>query len=595
VTYPYHDETGTLLFEVLRYRAPDGGKTFKQRRPDGRGGSVWNLDRVRRVLYRLPGLQGQETVFVTEGEKDADRLVTLGLIATTNPQGAGQWREEYTAQLVAAGVKLVVVLPDNDDPGDKHAVAVARSCLTAGLAVKVVRLPELAPKGDVSDWLAVGHTCEELAHVVKAVSLAALVDLESAAGRPDAGPVLVRLADVAPERVSWLWPGRVARGKLTLLAGDPGLGKSFLTLDMAARVSTAGQWPDGGRAPSGNVILLSAEDGPADTIRPRLDALGADVSRIHLLCAVRRDDTERAFCLAADLPALERAIRETDSGAVVIDPLTAYLGKTDSYKDAEVRGLLAPLAALAERYKVAVVVVMHLAKDSQRRAIHRAGGSVGFVGAARVVLAVGKDDDDQDRRLLVPVKTNLSAPPGALAYRIVPVSPDVARVEWEAAPVANVDADALLGPRDLADREERRDADELLRELLADGERESAEMLRASEGNGISRRTMFRAKARLGVTAHHRGQPGKRGGAWYWRLPDLEGPDAVLPKSATDEPKRAIHGDVALFAEPSEEKGEPAHTSAKSATPGDMASGGTLRESGAQTGALQRAEEVDPW
>jgi putative DNA primase/helicase len=583
--YDFRDEVCTLLFQVVRYTPKD----FRQRRPDGRGGWVWNLDGVRRVLYRLAEIQRQGTVYVVEGERDAEALAALGIPATTNPGGAGKWAEDYTEQLKAAGVRQVVILPDNDPPGEAHAQAVARSCFAAGVAVKMIQLPGLPAKGDVSDWLGEGHPREELARVVKAAPLVTLAALEPATvkyGGEDR-PVLIRLSDVAPESVSWLWRGRLAQGKLTLLAGDPGLGKSFITLDVASRISMGREWPDGGEAPRGDTILLSAEDGAADTIRPRVDALGGDASKVHLLRAVRRNDAEQPFCLAADLPALERAIRETGAVLLVIDPLSAYLGKTDSYKDAEVRGLLAPLAAIAEQHKIGVMVVMHLTKDSQRRAIHRAGGSIGFVGAARVVLAVGKDAEDEERRLLVPVKTNLSSPPAALAYRIIGRSAAAASVEWEPEPAAGIEADALLGPATLEDREERREADELLRDQLADGERPAVEVQQAARANGISDRTLNRAKRRLGVKARHMGQPGRRQ-AWYWSLPD---PD-WSPKVATEPPKVATSPHVATLEQGSEETVESARTSPKVATSAHMATfGGNLRESG----NLRASEEVDPW
>ncbi|HXG90010.1 MAG TPA: DUF3631 domain-containing protein [Vicinamibacterales bacterium] len=163
-TYDYNDEGGTMLNQVLR----DKQKNFRQRRPDGAGGWTWKLGDVRRVLYHLDKLQDQAIVYKGEGEKDADRLWALGLPGTTNAGGAGKWRQEYTTQLVAAGVKLIVVLPDNDDPGRAHAAQVAASCHAAGLQVKVVALPNLPPKGDVSDWLDAGHTAEELLALVKA-------------------------------------------------------------------------------------------------------------------------------------------------------------------------------------------------------------------------------------------------------------------------------------------------------------------------------------------------------------------------------------------------------------------------------------------
>jgi hypothetical protein len=158
-TYDYRDEAGNLLYQTVRY-AP---KDFRQRRPDRNGGWLWNLDGVQRVLYRLPELcQAAPTdwVFVCEGEKDADRLAALGLTATTNPMGAGKWREEYADPLRGRRVGL---LPDHDEPGRKHAAQVAASLTRHGAAeVKVLPLPGVPDKGDVSDWLAAGHTAGEL-------------------------------------------------------------------------------------------------------------------------------------------------------------------------------------------------------------------------------------------------------------------------------------------------------------------------------------------------------------------------------------------------------------------------------------------------
>ncbi len=173
-TYPYRDENGKLLFEVVRF-APKG---FAQRRPDGKGGWAWNLDGVRRVLYRLPDLRGKPALFLVEGEKDVERLWSLRLRATTNAGGAGKWREEYTNQLWAAKVKRVAILPDNDEPGERRARDVARSCLKGGLQVKVLRLEGLQVHGDVSDWLDAGHSAEELKKLASEGPWLRLEDLE---------------------------------------------------------------------------------------------------------------------------------------------------------------------------------------------------------------------------------------------------------------------------------------------------------------------------------------------------------------------------------------------------------------------------------
>jgi len=323
-------------------------------------------------------------------------------------------------------------------------------------------------------------------------------------------------------------------------------------------------------------VLLSAEDGPADTIRPRVDALGGDPERVHLLRAIRDAEGERPVSLDRDLPALEQVVARLQPVLVVIDPLTAYLGTTDSYRDADVRRLLAPLAQMADTHDVGVLVVMHLTKNSQTRALYRTGGSIAFVGAARVQLLVGTDPEDATRRVLAPGKNNLAPPPAALAYRLLEDAPgDPPRLVWDPDPVvAGLDADTLLaGAAD--DPGERQDADALLRELLADGERPSTELQQAARAHGVSERTLERARRRLGVRTRHVGQPGQRG-AWYCYLPDPS-----LPKAATALPKTAISTEVAVFGERSEKTDETAQTSPKTATSPNMAAfGGGLREDG---------------
>ncbi len=274
---------------------------------------------------------------------------------------------------------------------------------------------------------------------------------------------------------------------------------------------------DASAVPPGDVILLSAEDGLADTIRPRLDALGADVARIHHLAVLRAGDVERAVQLT-DVAALEWAIRETGARLMVIDPIAAYLGSTDAHRDAEVRGLMAPLAALAERTNAAILGLMHLAKSTQRPAIYRAVGSIAFAAAARTVLAVAADPDRDDRRIMAAVKSNLAASPAALAYTL-----SEGRLVWASHPVSQVDVDALLsGP--VPDRQERRAADEWLRDRLAEGPALVRDIQAAARASGLVWRTVERAKTRLGVRAALLGYGPT--GRWRWRLPEADsGPD----------------------------------------------------------------------
>jgi putative DNA primase/helicase len=173
------------------------------------------------------------------------------------------------------------------------------------------------------------------------------------------GVVLRCFSEIAPKPLSWLWPGRIPLGKLTLLIGDPGLGKSLLTADIASRVTRGISFPDRAICESGGVVFLSAEDDAADTIRPRLDAAGAEVSRVHTLEAVRVQLTdgstsEKVFSLETDIAHLESAFERLPGiRLIVIDPLSAYLGATDSHSNGEIRGLLTPLAAMSARRQVA--------------------------------------------------------------------------------------------------------------------------------------------------------------------------------------------------------------------------------------------------
>jgi hypothetical protein len=330
------------------------------------------------------------------------------------------------------------------------------------------------------------------------------------------GPVLVNLSDVEPEEVTWLWPARVARRKLNLIVGDPDLGKSKVTLDIASCVTTGQRWPDGGRAAHGHVVILTAEDGLADTVRPRVDALRGDASEVTVLQAVREGGREHGFNLARDLPALEQAIVATKAVLVIIDPISAYLGRADSFKDAEVRGVLAPLSALAERTGAAILAVMHLSKNTQRAALYRAQGSIAFVASARSVFAVAKDPEDEDRRLLLPIKLNIAARPPVLAFRHVGLS-----LRWDREPVANVDVEAVLrGGDDPEEGAALRDAAGFLRQLLTDKDVSAQEVFKEARANGISDRTLKRAKLSVGVRSRKQGSG--KDAAWYWHLTKKE-------------------------------------------------------------------------
>lgn len=371
---------------------------------------------------------------------------------------------------------------------------------------------------------------------------------------------LRRFSAIKPEPLRWLWPGRIPAGKPTLLAGDPGLGKSLSTVDIAARVSTGSRFPDGAECEQGNVIFLSAEDDPGDTIRPRLDAAGADVSRVHLLEAVRSFTSdgrcvEGGFNLERDVDALEDAIRQTRARLAVIDPISAYLGGTDSHTDAKVRGLLAPMAATASKHAVAIIMVTHLRKSSGA-AIYRTMGSLAFAAAARAVWGVVADPDDKARRLFGPVKQNLAPDQGGLAFRIE--APDgVARIAWEPGAVA-IDANLIMGGFEThEDHSERREAMDWLKDILGPGPQPVPEIKRQSAQAGLAWMTVRRAADSLDVKKR---KAGGSGVGWEWSL-------EAESKGAQSKGAHCGHTEVSTFDNRTDNTGDSLQTNSKMLTP----------------------------
>ena len=327
-------------------------------------------------------------------------------------------------------------------------------------------------------------------------------------------PEVVRLADVAPQELRPLWDRWLYLGKIALLIGDPGMAKTMLSLTIAAAVTTGGLFPDGSRAPLGDVVILTAEDGLADTIRPRLDRAGADVSRVWAVRAMRQDGRpERMFSLRDDVDALEDVVREKSARLVVIDPLDAYLAGIDSHRNADVRAVLAPWARMLEETGAGGLGVHHLNKDAATaNALYRAGGSLAYVAAARSVFGVVNDPDEEGRRLLLSVKLNVAAKPDGLGYRVTERG-----IEWDGRPVT-VDAAAAFSPARRADSDLVTTAKDYLLEALGEGVPQPQIVVEQEAARrGISRKSLQVAKKALNVQSKREGFG--RGGIWYWFLP----------------------------------------------------------------------------
>ena len=331
-------------------------------------------------------------------------------------------------------------------------------------------------------------------------------------------PTLCRLSELTPLCIDWIWPSYLAAGKLTLIDGDPSQGKSLLALDLAARLTTGREWPDGqnGSAPQ-PVILFAGEDGIQDTVQPRLRAAGADLSFIHILgtpsahggsgCTPRLPD---------DCDLLRGMLRDTRSRLLIVDPLFAFLGQGRSAgNDALIREVLTPLYRIAEEARAAVLMSRHLTKGLGKHAIYRGSGSIALIGMARAAFLVANAPEEADLHVLACTKNNLASPPPSLGYRIAATPDGQPRLTWTGR--VDVTADDLVSNANYSIGEALADAVVFLEQLLQDGSCPSEEAYRQARAAGIAERTLRRAKNQLGVISEKVCDEDKH--AWHWRLP----------------------------------------------------------------------------
>jgi hypothetical protein len=324
-------------------------------------------------------------------------------------------------------------------------------------------------------------------------------------------------ASVTTKPVEWEWRGRIPSGKLTIFDGDPDLGKSVVTIDIAARKSTGRSFPDGAPCKAGNVLIVNVEDGVADTIVPRLEAHGADLSRVFIFSSVPDDrGGTRLLDLPGDIALLENKVIQREAELLIIDPVLTMLGG-DANKDQDARKALTPVRDMAERTGVAVIAVRHLNKSVGLKAIQRGGGNMGLIGVARAGSFFAEHPDEDHLRIMAPHKSNLAEKPPSLSYRIVSsAAHNTARVEWKG--VTDYDANRLAASNvSPHERTALDDAKGFLREELADGPVMAKQVFKDARDAGHSEITVRRAKTELRVQSEKQGAEG-----WAWRLPGNE-------------------------------------------------------------------------
>lgn len=518
--YSYRDFNGNEVFQVVRFEPKD----FRQRHRDPVTNKwVYNTRGIQKVLYKLPQLKGKPSVFIVEGEKDADTLWALGLPATTNAGGAGKWSEAYTLQLVQAGVRKVAILPDNDDPGRQHAERIAAACSRDEIEARVVMLPGLPPKGDVSDWLQT-HSKDDLLKATQEAELSTSADPLRAGRRVK----LTSASQVKIAPVKWLWStegqGRIPAGCLSLIAGREGIGKSLFAIQTLADL-TRGELEGAFYGTPKHVIVAATEDSLTHTLVPRLMAAGADLERVHFAEMETPEGQVDELVLPRDIAEIEATILEYQPAALVLDPLISRLAAgLDTHRDADTRRGLEPLVALAGRANITILGLIHLSKANTTDPLTQIMGSKAFAAVARAVIYCMVDPDDDDIRLVGQAKNNLGRMDiPALSYKVtsklVQQGPDgdirAGKIEW-CGPVERSIREAVYEAQTAPPIEKSavEAAESWLLHYLSNKALASQEVKKAARAAGHAERTLKRAFRKLNGMKQDMGWPRET----YWSL-----------------------------------------------------------------------------
>lgn len=517
--YPYTLMDGSVWNWRVRLDHRSGDKIV---RPVKQVGSAFEIGEPAtpkngKPLY-MPSLIGSPSdapVFCVEGEKCVDALASIGVVAVTS----GSCSSASAADWSLLRGRDVYLWRDNDEAGKKYRDGVRAKLRELGVVPKEIDLDALGvgDKGDCVDYLA-DHP-EATAETILALPLVP-------ATAPD-GLQLVRADSIMPEPINWAWPGWIARGKMHVIAGAPGTGKTTLVMDFVASITSGRPLPDGYIPPQGEALIWSGEDSFADTLVPRLLAAGADMSKVHFIGDVTEGGETFSFDPANDVWRLVTAAEAiTNLAVIVVDPLVSAVGG-DSHKNSEVRRGLAPLVDFAAQRNAALLGITHYTKGTQgREPLERVSGSLAFGAVARVVLGTIKQKSDAggstSNMLLARAKSNIGPDGGGFAYTFEQVSlpqfNDLAasRICW---------GESVEGtPRELlteADHDNdpgHQDALDFLRECLRTGPRSVKDVLKEGVLAGYTNDCLRRAKNRLGVRAKKTGMTG----GWEWSLSAAE-------------------------------------------------------------------------
>ena len=406
---------------VYKYIDPDTQELLAEKVRKDPKAFIWNgegADEKTLPLYNAHKLVNHpldKIILFVEGEKSADALENLGVLAVCLPGGAAA--KPTNDQLKVLNKRRIAIWPDKDQAGRMLMRRVLEKLRPLATQLFVVYPDSVPPKGDAFDWIQQSGTIEELKKELLKNPRHILAEKQLS---------IIHLDSIDPKDIEWLWPGYLPLGMLVMLEGKKGVGKSWLTLQLAAMVSNGNIDVPGtqaGNKGAGKILMLSHEDTVDEVIVPRLKLMGANMANIKIIDMTIDSESgeEKWFDLYEDIDVLEDQLSSDDYKLLIIDPLNNYINAgLDTYKDSHIRAVLSPLSAMAQRTGVCIIGIRHFKKDQSGGMLDWGIGSIAYGAVARTVHAVVRDPfSNYKERLLFPVETNLTVKPSPVAFDIV--------------------------------------------------------------------------------------------------------------------------------------------------------------------------------
>lgn len=526
VEYIYSDKLKKIRYYL--FKNGQWKKSFYWQHKDENG--QWQKDKgnCKVPLYKqdlLSDVPPEETVYIVEGEKDCDTMTDkLHFRAVSAPNGAtatkggtkNKWNSDYNSLFNNLNVAII---PDNDEVGRAYAETIANELLPVAKSVKIVDLcnewENLKDKGDITDIYESEQPRDNktIAEIVS-FKLSVLTDCTKPYERKVDMSKYIQLSSVESKSTDWLWYPYIPLGKITLMTADPGTGKTFLALYLAAQVSTGRPFYGESvyTAPQ-NVVYQTAEDGIADTIKPRLEPMRPNFENIYIF-------NEESESLSLSDDKIEQIMKDLHPALMIFDPLQAYLGAdVDMHRANEVRPILGRIGHLAEKYNCAVVFIMHNSKMSQNSALHRALGSIDIPAVARSMLILGKDPENFNRKIICHEKSSLAPNGKSILFEV-----DTSKGGVLFCGYSDLKADDILNVRTTTRNKASVKKDEVCDKLLdLFGENDFIKFTNVKDlckKLDCKKSTLYSAKDELEIMSYTLGYSQNK--CTYWLMPDVD-------------------------------------------------------------------------